>query len=471
MNNHIMGSPDMNTLARSIQELSFRPTPSGTPGLDHTGHYNGIPAGYAMQNQPSPLREQGMNGQNLLPGMPAGARGHRPSRAESNTLYEHSLFNFPAAPFTPIVARHNVPPEVADLLEYMKIHFGNSTLADYDVEVRFPQRDSDQIYWLRVPGHSLILARSPVLKQMMFEQAFSAQDAAQSRVILIETNDRFARTDAFWDALQFLYQPDALLTDHTEPNPTTPVRSKHGMGSDIEVEKFELAIGYAAAGHILQIIAVIRRGIHVASKRIGWRTVETALDFGLDGGISPHWAADIPYEGVGPSTYGPDVDLLVGMSLDFLLSSFPQNFVLDRDAPDAEFPGRYLPMLSAKRGHTSSLSGVKFGEFSAEEFESEDERFKPSAVLSRVLLSLPFPLLKYVFDSPNFVHKVMGSSVLREVVREREERRMRCVADARIPYEARLHNAHAWQSAGWMEVLRFDDGKMPVFGREWVDFK
>ncbi|TAQ86725.1 hypothetical protein B7494_g4932 [Chlorociboria aeruginascens] len=376
----------------------------------------------------------------------------------------------------------NQPPMVADnldgLLHYLQNQFGNPSFADYTLELRY---SDDRAIPVRIPGHNLLFARSPTLKDLMMAQAQeNNSDGLTARTLLIESDDRFLRSDAFWMAAQRLYGGPLLdfgVLAHSQ-NVSSPQSSTAIPGTPSD--RFELGLGYAAAGHILRIPPVISRGIDVACHFISWTTLEKALDFALDGGLDQHWnGPNRPGQGDNLPTYGPAVEMLIHASLHFLISSFPPNFDLDTSVITLARNQR-LPPTSEDRPVSQNLrlSSIKFGDHPSEEAIRSTPSNPIFATLSKVLLNLPFPLLQYVLESPRlgnvsgWATTALRHKVMHTVIDEREKRRTKAHANIQIPNAQRKANAKQWAAVGWKETVQSHDGneEIPTLARTWIDY-
>ncbi|KAH8808529.1 hypothetical protein F5884DRAFT_900758 [Xylogone sp. PMI_703] len=366
------------------------------------------------------------------------------------------------------------------LVNYIQSQFADPTFADYTLELRY---SDDRAPPVRIPGHNLMLARSPKIKAIMTTQARESNSEGHIvRQVLIESDDRFLRSDAFWMAVQRLYGLPLLdigampnsnattLTPSGSPMPGTPA------------DRFDLALGYTAAGKLLEIPPVIHRGIEIASNLMNWLTLEKALDFALDGGLDPQWT--IPQtnqnpDAVCPSTYGPAVNMLIHSALNFTIRAFPPTFELDVTAGES-VGYRRLPVSALDRPATSDprLSFIRFGDHSAEEGTRPTPSNSIVTTLSSVLINLPFYLLKYVLESARFggvdgwATTTLRKKVMHAVVEERERRRIKIRSMAHISNAERTSNGKKWEVVGWKEGIAHINGNAdtPTLTRTWVDF-
>lgn len=481
-NNHMMHSPALDNFGRR-NPVSFQPpegrSPSVTPGIieNHRHQFYAPSTPHSFHSHSSAPREQDAHGPQFFnSNVPAQATNGSNSHVEDTQLYHQPLANTRDGSGLPGI----IPPPAMDnldgLLGYIQSQFADPKLADYILEVRYTD---DRAPPLRIPGHNLLFARSPALKRLMVAQVHDGGDGVASRTILIESADRFLRTDGFWMALQRLYG-GPLLDPNASPAPAAIAETHDSATSNPTIDKFDLALGYAAAGQILQIPPVLNRGIEVACHLVNWLTLEKAVDFALDGGLSSQWTLEHNFNGLCPSTYGPAVDMLVHSALNFLITNFPPHLDFDVSAPEPTW-NRRIPAPNEDKAakHNPRLSSIKFGDHPTEEpFRSTHQNTNPASVISRILVNLPFQLLKYVLESPalgnvdDWATTALRRNVMHEVINEREERRIRVRNDSRVPNSVRIANLMEWQSVGWQEGVNSDPSrKMPTLTRAWVDFK
>lgn len=347
------------------------------------------------------------------------------------------------------------PPLHADnfdgLLTYLTNQFADAELADYVLELRY---SDDRAPPVRIPGHNLLFARSPYLKALMNAQSHESNGLAV-KPLFIESDDRFLRSDGFWMAAQRLYGGPLLdlgaaaihylppSARQTTPMPGTPA------------DRFDLALGYAAAGHILQIPPVTARGIELACMTVSWDTIEKALDFALDGGLDSQWTYRTRPQVPCRSTYGPAASMLIYAALNFIITAFPPAFELDTSVGVPTYNQR-LPILPQERSPAQNprLSFIKFGDHPTE----DSVKSEPSSILvtlSKVLLNLPFHLLKYVLESPRlgnvegWASETLRQKAMHTIIEEREKRRIKVLASPYLPPKTddQYDDTVRWQEA------------------------
>ncbi|POS85738.1 hypothetical protein EPUL_003351 [Erysiphe pulchra] len=375
-------------------------------------------------------------------------------------------------PLLPILQNNVQQLDMFDgLIEYLSSQFANPKFADYTLELRY---SDDRAAPVRIPGHNLMFARSITLRQMMLA-ARNETDGISSKTLLIESNDRFICTDGLYMAMHRLYG-NALL-DLGAIIPIGPTGQYELPLVSTSTERFDLVLGYAAAGHLLKMDVVVDRGCEIASQALNWINLERGLDFALDGGLEPQWKIH-SWDSESPhATYGSSVNIIIVKAIRFICLNLPAQFKLDTSVIDARFTPR-LPKIPGQR-HTClnlQLSQIRFGDHAAERFNQLETQQIPTVVLSRIFISLPWELLRYLFESSHLATTVesltLRHQILCSVVREREKRRLYTYNSSISNYE-REKNSQIWSIVGWkeeVEALRGDE-MYPKLIRSWVDFR
>jgi hypothetical protein len=489
-------NPGPDNFARR-QMISFGPaeaySPSGTPAGAENQRYppydQSTPHSFHGSQSSAP-NDQEVNSPHFHPQYSTavisnGSNGH----VEDVRLYHQPRSKgrvYPqnvALPQSAHVQQSLVPPQILPvmdnldgLVDYLQAQFAEPQFADYTLELRY---SDDRATPVRIPGHNLLFARSPTLKKLMTAQAGSNSDGLTPRTLLIETDDRFLRSDAFWMAVQRLYGGPLLDpgASATASIPTTTQLSPSMPGT--AADRFEVALGYAAAGHILQMPPVVNRGVDVAMHFIRWETMEMALDFALDGGLDSRWTLNNTGYTGSPSTYGPTVNMLIENALNFMITNFPPNFELDTSMTETTH-NRRLPFIIENRPALPNprLSSIKFGDHPSEDAIRFTSSKSPSATLSKILLNLPFPLLKYVLESSRlgnvqgWATTALRQKVMHSVIEEREKRRKYARENRTVSNAERKANLKKWEAVGWQESLAPPHGgsETPTLTQTWVDF-
>ncbi|OBT78347.1 hypothetical protein VF21_02181 [Pseudogymnoascus sp. 05NY08] len=480
--NHIVHSPAMDGFARRHPPPFPHPegySPSATPGINDnrqqqfydpsTSHSLRSHSSAPHEHDPRPTQFHNPNATSRATN---GSNGHTD---DAKLYYQPQMSGRDGSGLHGVVPHPSVD-NLDGLLGYIQGQFADPTFADYTLEVRYTD---DRAKPMRIPGHNLLFARSPALKRLMIAPVNDGSSEGSSRTILIETADRFLSSDGFWMALQRLYGGPLLSLD-TPPTPGRNMEAQNlATSNPASFQRFDSALGYAAAGQILQIPPVLSRGIEVACHLVNWLTLEKALDFALDGGLGSQWTLDNNYTGVCPSTYGPAVDMLIHSALGFLIANFPPHLDFDVTASEPAFNSRLPVLKNAKVSkHNPRLSSIKFGDHPVEEPVLPTlKNANPASLISGILINLPFQLLKYVLEAPSlgshdWATSTMRQTIIHEVINEREKRRIRARNDRSVSNDVRMSNFKEWQSVGWQEGVETEaPRKMPTLTRTWVDFK
>lgn len=411
---------------------------------------NGANGHYEDPRMYQPHRQNGRHGSHSMPG------------AHGNFAPQHG-------------SRASAPVDNLDgLMGYLLSQLSDRTFADCTLQLWYPGAHTP---FYQVVGHNLLFARSPTLKNLMTEQTEQrAGETLQHKTLRLESNDRFLRADAVWLATQRLYGGPLLDPMLPSVMPNSPSLPSQPPMSGHPAERFDLALAYAAAGHVLQMPPVTNRGIDIATHTLRWETLEKALDFALDGGLDSQWTLEDNRDIA--STYGPAANILLHHVLKFIISSFPPNFELDTSVSEPKFTGR-LPTIKDSRPLLPNprLSSIKFGDHSVDEASPTTGGNFISTTLSLILLTLPFPLLKYVLESPRlgsvegWASAKLRQKVMHTVVEEREKRRAKTFNSHNVTNEQRLAARKQWEVVGWQESVSSINGpETTILGRHWVDF-
>ncbi|CCU81611.1 hypothetical protein BGHDH14_bgh01038 [Blumeria hordei DH14] len=336
--------------------------------------------------------------------------------------------------------------------EYLITQFADPVFADFTLELRY---SDDRATPIRIPGHSLIFARSITLKELILTARRECEGMA-SRTLLIETHDRFLCTNGFYMAMHRLY--GSSLLDLGPIIPMCPATQQNVPFTVTTTDRFNLALGYAAAGHLLKLDGVVNRGCEIAGLALNWETLEKGLDFALDGGLEDQWTVQGWDYRSALATYGPGVNMIILKAMELICHNFPVSFELDTSVGEAKFAPR-LPTISYRRQSSlsSRLSQIRFGDYSTEDSQYLSDRQTPCVILSRVLLNLPWDLLRFVFESSHLTSTIgnlaLRHRVLSEIVQEREKRRLNVVNYLKLNSED-LEFCRKWEAVGWEESVK-----------------
>ena len=286
-----------------------------------------------------------------------------------------------------------------------------------------------------------------------------------------------------------------------------------------KIDRFEFCLGYAAAGHLLDMQDVLIRGLQIASDLLNWVTVETALGFVLEGAVQRHSDFDVDHDGTNTSfveleyNYGQETKILMDGIISFLINAFPPNFEFDSTVTDPlkyfrvpavpgptaiTSPRTSIPPAIARGSNphkagkpAARLGSIKFGDlppaFPEDGPMPHRDFAKCSPILSRILLNLPFDVLRVVLTSEN--NGVSGWNTAQDryhtvadVVAAREARRLKAVDAVRAGAIPNFHDIQKrlsarrryvitgpWDILNWQEEVVYPQGaEVPQLLRKWV---
>ncbi|KAI1451475.1 hypothetical protein F4805DRAFT_463747 [Annulohypoxylon moriforme] len=456
-------------------------TPHSFHGSHASGELNGIDNGAIPPYHPN--------------GLPYSGHGHH----EHPAGHPHPAHHFPLfMPPGPFARYPNIGDDgLRDSIVYFQDQFDNKELTDCVLELIPTKRLHHPV---KITGHKLVFARSPALRQHIM--AARATDLG-SHTITVESDDQYLRSDAWWNAVRRLYL-FPLLT----PAMITG-RAYNLHLADDKADRFEFCLGYAAAGHLLNMHDVFLRGLRMAADFLTWNTVEEALAFVFEGAIQRHENYDDDQDAELDYVYGPDVGFLRDTIRDFIVNAFPAGFEFDPSVHDSPklaripsaagvTPSSTNPTPTIARGtnmrsptKSQRLTSIKFGDLPAA--YPDDTTTLPrdldnsSPVLSRILLNLPFNELCRVLTSQNDGIPGMHTAQIRyhaiaDVIAEREARRSRAVEAVRagvvpnsedIQQRLSAQRRHAivepWDVLNWEEtVIKPTGAELPRIIRTWI---
>jgi hypothetical protein len=435
------------------------------------------------------------------PGGPRNGMGP----GEDMPIPNHQGRMFGAPDYPRMMPNHGMPPHMmpraddADgMVGYLQQQFGSPDLADCTLELRY---SDDRAPPVRIPGHQIVICRSPALFRSLRNLRLQTNPSDRAmQLVLLETDSKWVRSDSFYMAVQRLYGLPLL------PIPPPRNESTEAMSAGNFRERFDFSLSYAAAGHLLAWTPIVTRGCEVATHLLDWQTLEGALDFALE-----------EYRDRGSHEifkYGDGSRILLGAAVTFIVHNFPYNFSLDSSLPDPEDYRRLPPILGlhkkpteetsadsdatevakdssvrfGKNRRSQKLSGIRFGDLSLNEQPTGPKQEQPlsHAVLSRVLLNLPFTQLKMILESAGsgnvngWANAEVRYRIIREAVVEREARRLRAleaVVAGTVPDAERLLRQlrsaepqflDEWNALGWQEeILPYGNADGPALGRKW----
>ncbi|KAM3421524.1 hypothetical protein BST61_g1913 [Cercospora zeina] len=355
-------------------------------------------------------------------------------------------------------------PEMAAGLEnaeLMRDHilslFRNPAFSDCQIVVSEEETSTR----IELDGHRLILARSPRLSEIIRHDATSASSTSKTQLD-VPLSGRYVRIGPFVESIRYLYGGPLPPFDLYNLGPNT-------TGED----RVEVALQYIATGAWLNIHTVAQRGVEIAALHVQWDTITPILAFALEGGLGHMWPIEdggeektstcssddssTKPEAGGSPTYEPHSSALLARVLEFAAHNLPPNFYIDSSAPQSPSCPRlpvYTPQHESKASRSDPrLSKIRFGEM------ANDDHQRPSfatTAVSSVLLSLPFPLLKYLLEHPALAGRLGADtvgSIMRQVVNEREVRRHKALKARALGRDDGAGETQQVQNLYWEEAV------------------
>jgi hypothetical protein len=435
----------------------FPPDVFPPPVFRHRHNHHGPPTPHSFHGSQSSTHadENGYaaygtaNGHHGLPPHSAGhSQGHMATMSlDLQSGLHYPLSNGPAPPCA--VSRLQ-----AQTVEFLREGFERADFSDCTLELHLPNSHQPIV----IPCHRFIISQSPMLNRVL-----RRRDIPAGGRLVLHVQDQYARSDSFGFALRTLYGWD--LGDGPLP-PYHPQQSAK--------EGFDVALGYVSCAAYLELPFVYAKGIHHACHQLNWETIEKACRFAL-----PHTVfGQSARHGISPSSHGFAPLALLDAIKAFLVHNMPMDFILDVKAGDYGFsrlprtsnfsasshagpviahgtsgsqqetqPGRQGSASRAHMPRTSRLSGnprlssIQFGDLSLANGQlgtpnGQTDAARPRSpslvdtILSRILLNLPFPILKQVLEHPGLAQPSGDLSptsrlkLISSVVAEREARRV-----------------------------------------------
>jgi NADH:ubiquinone oxidoreductase subunit C len=143
---------------------------------------------------------------------------------------------------------------------------------------------------------------------------------------------------------------------------------------------------------------------------------------------------------------------------------------------------RRLPFVPSHRQATASrFTGIRFGDHTREDEPSTpaNPTNAPLSILSRILLNLPFQLLKYILESSRlgnvsgWATAALRQNVMYAVIEEREKRRIKVLTSTANNDTTRQTQEREWNAVGWKEFVSVPKAgtDKSVLDREWVGYQ
>ena len=316
--------------------------------------------------------------------------------------------------------------------------------------------------------HSLLLAQSPKLQGLLNNSEVGSDG---KRFVYLEMQDHFSTPSAIGSALRVLYGE----LPHTFTGYPVPIEPSKAA-ADVAKSWMDNTLAFAAAGQVLQLQSVVARGMQVAAAILTWDNLERAFSFTLDRELSQNWdkstyLLSFNFSATAPSSFDfpqarmdTSEDLLYAC-LCFLIANCPSSWILDVTARPIAHNDR-LPITAGSRSPLSKsrLSRLQFGDHPSEIHAKLKD---PNTILSSILLSAPFAIMKYLLD--HFEESIKRRSSMNIVI-EREARRQKVLQSHSISSAQKQAAADVWAEVGWKEFVVEEEDSGVSFGRKWVGF-
>lgn len=468
-----------------------RPLAPFAPLDSHQPYGNGI-------RQATPQSVRGFPSPTLQENPMAYQQGHHAAASGGlmNNMPQPFQDSAPRALHHPPPMLHPTPPlgfpyngsHAFGLVSFAQQAWLNGQYVDCILEVR-DQRGLPN----RIPMHHLILAQSPVLNTLLLEQGLQPLPYSLTPrpplTLFLDTDNKWYWNDSLKVILHALYGfplPGTNPQGHVDE-----MDAPFLMGPSTRC--FQVSLSYAAGGHVFGLDTVLIRGVELATRHLNSQTVESALSFALesyiDKGTHEHFK------------YGDGSKILLHAVVRLLARKLSPSFRLDTSTTSDGVEYVRLPFDSASTpeprtvtvkgtavGHLSKGSNaqkplnIQFGDMSVSDGQDEDEANISSAILSRILLNLPFSSLKHLVEFGPDVQTEWRRHIVQSVLQEREARRLRALDVVVSGAGANSESAREvlqspepqllsnWSVLGWQEEL-VDTAEGPSLSRQWKPLK
>lgn len=322
---------------------------------------------------------------------------------------------------------------------YLLVNFGNPDYADYVLEIA---QSEDANPSVALPLHGLLLSRSPALLAMINDRRRKPLVNHDGLKILRinSMNDKFFVNQAFIEALQYLYGAPLLnIQNFLRVLPPFENSGSHSESAIVAQQMMTHALGYASAGHVLQLPIVTFHGLQFAREILRWDNVEQALEFAFGAKVTDDFLQSFTHH-----------------ILKFIIFNFPPQFSFQTSAPQLAGCPR-LPSVAEPRTSISDprVSRLTFGEL---QFADTPVADPASTTLSSILVSLPFAALKRLLQDPTLTKHITAAEIIElahQVVDEREKRRRKVLKSKCVVTGT---DELLWDEAKWEETVGPHDG-------------
>lgn len=396
-----------------------------------------------------------------------------PSHGNRHSTYSARSIHLPPQQFHPSqidpafnVAQNSnsvsgVPSADAQTLYFLQNSFGDREFSDCTLELHFVQQETSH----EIACHRLVISRSPRLRHLLRTTATDP--------IVIELNDPFMRPDAFTFTIRTLYGWDIDREPYL-PAYRPPQDAK---------EALDLSLGYASVARYLGLPLVHATAIRHACQHLTWETIGRACQFALPQAIylTGPWL-----DNAFPRPEDYSVWELLDAITTFLVYNLSKDFFLDVNAGDNGFSRLPATDLVSRR-HEETVTPHTHRPTRSHHLSIQFGDLKPTiadTVLSRILLNLPYPMLKHVLEHPHLAQpsgelsRAQRRNLIEAVVGEREARRLRALDDPRLqlfadklesasrPLDVRnLEDFHVNSMGSKEEAF---DGDVPYILQSWI---
>ncbi|TID24957.1 Eukaryotic translation initiation factor 3 subunit L [Venturia nashicola] len=283
----------------------------------------------------------------------------------------------------------------AALKGFFEFQFGSPNFSDVTLNITERGRSTEPVV---LQAHRIVLARSPKLRELMM---------LDTDVVDIDLEAKYLETNSFINVLRYLY--GAAL----------PARNS------LAGQPMEQCLALAAAGWHCGLSDVTIHGLECAESYLNWDNLEEALNFALDGGLTPVFQFN-EAEIVAIPSFGEFAGQFLHNILKWISLNLPTNFQFTASAPQLMNSPR-LPSILEGRPSVANprLSRIQFGDLPSEESSL------PTTLLSSIMVSLPLGALRHLLLHPAFWVRAGHTEMVRAVIKERESRREKVLESKR----------------------------------------
>ncbi|KAL8869586.1 MAG: hypothetical protein Q9174_004166 [Haloplaca sp. 1 TL-2023] len=377
-------SPQVHSLPQFGSHLPL--TPSATPSNSGSQKQSASPVVRGEVNTPT-MQQQTINGIQTTNSVRSISPGYREWCERTKKMLSEDVGS-PSFP-DPIVA-------------HVQDNFNNPAFADCELYISHTDHRFDPTVF---SVHTLLLAQNERLCGML-PNAEVREDG--KRQILLSVQDAYTNPKALRAALKLCYG------DHSSAFRDSLYPAGLNSESEISTEWMDNALALAATGHLLGMVGLAHRGEQIASMVLDWNNLQYALSYVMDSTIRRAW-------GTAPTTanFPNNASELLLSCLYFVVRNISEETRLDLGAESLTSLER-LPLAPEPRPRSprSQLSRIRFGDLPT---ETEDPVSENDVLMSSVLLSLPFPYVKFIVDR---ITEKANQKIIKPLIEERERRRL-----------------------------------------------